>query len=92
MQEEQKKMASNRDVNQAEDQQQVLKKDLLKICETLLEVTTKSALLAKKKDRLQLDLERKEIKKEKALAALTSKGIKQGACVRNGRRHLVVHH
>ena len=77
MQKEQQKTASNKEIDEAKDQQQVLKNELVQICQSLKEVTDKSALLTRKKERLKIDLERNEIKQKKILAASTSKPSKE---------------
>ena len=77
MQKEQQKTASSKEMNEAKDQQQVLKNELVQICQSLQEVSDKSAMLTRKKQRLEIDTERKKIKQKKILAASTSKPSKE---------------
>ena len=77
MQKEQQKTASSKEMNEAKDQQQVLKNELVQICQSLQEVSSKSAMLTREKQRLEIDTERKKIKQKKILAALTSKPSKE---------------
>ena len=77
MQKEQQKIASINEMNEAKEQQQVLKNDLVQICQSLQEVLMKSTNLTRKKEHLELDLAQKELKKEKFSAALTSKPSKE---------------
>ena len=77
MQKEQQKAASSKEMDGAKDQQQVLKNELVQIYQSLKEVTDKSSLLARKKQRLKIDLERKEIRQKKILAASNSKPSKE---------------
>ena len=77
VQEEQQKTASAKEVDKAEDHQQVLKNDLVEICQSLQKVSIQSSLLARNKERLELDVARKEIKQKKVSAVLTSKPSKE---------------
>ena len=74
---EQQKTASSKELDKANNQLQVLKNELVKVSQSLKEVADKSALLARKKERLKIDVERKEIKKKKILSALASKPSKE---------------
>ena len=60
-------------MDEAKDQQQVLKDDLVKVCQSLQEVSIKSVMLVRKKELLKVGTARKEIKQKKISAALTSK-------------------
>ena len=77
VQKEQQKIASDKEIDMAEDQQGVSKIDLVEICQHLHNVSRQSSLLAKKKERLKLDMERKEINQEKISNAGTSKPSKE---------------
>ena len=77
LQKEQQKTASNKEIAEAKEQQQVLKNELVQICQSLKEVSDQSALLTRKQERLKIDLEWKEIKQKKILAASTSKPSKE---------------
>ena len=77
MQKEQQKTASAKEMDKAEDQQEVLENDLVKICQSLQKVSIQSSLLVRKKEQLELDMARKDIKHKKILADLTSKPSKQ---------------
>ena len=73
LQKEQQKTDSSKEMNEAKEQQQVLENDLREIYQFLQEVLMKSTKLTRKKERLELDLARKELKEKKISAALTSK-------------------
>ena len=77
VQKEQQKTASSKKMDKAEDRHQVLQNDLVKICQSLQKVSVQSSLLARKKEWLELDMARKEIKQKKISAALTSKPTKE---------------
>ena len=77
LQKEQQKAASSMEMDEANNQQQVLKNELVQICQSLQEVSDKFTTLTRKKERSQIYIERKEIKQEKILAALTSKPSKE---------------
>ena len=77
LQKEQQKASASKEIKGAKYHQQVLKNELVQICQSLKQVTDQSALLARKKERLKIDVERKEIKQKKILAALTSKPSKE---------------
>ena len=64
-------------MDETKDRQQVLKNDLVQICQTLQDVSFKSARLTREKERLEIDMARKQIKQNKISAALTSKPSKE---------------
>ena len=74
---EQQKSASSKEVDAAEYHQQVLKNDLVKICQTLQKVSTTTAMLTREKGQLQLNTAQMEIKQKRISAALTSKPSKE---------------
>ena len=77
LQKEEQKTVSGKEINEAVEQQQVLENDLLQICQSLQEVSMKTSKLTRKKERLELDMARQELKKKKLSAALTSKPSKE---------------
>ena len=64
-------------MDEAEDHQQVLKNDLVKICQSLQKVSTTTAMLTRRKGRLELNTARMEIKQKRISTALTSKPSKE---------------
>ena len=64
-------------IDDANDQQQALQNDLVQICQSLQEVSIKSSMLTRKKERLELHMARKEIKQKKLSTVLTSKPSKE---------------
>ena len=77
LQNEQQKTASSKEMDDAKEQQQVLKNDLGQICQSLQEVLMKSTKLTRKKQRLELELARKELKKQRISAAVSSNPSKE---------------
>ena len=76
-QKEQQKTASRMKIDDANDQQLALQNDLAQICQSLHEVSIKSSMLTRKKERLELHMARKEIKQKKISTVLTSKPSKE---------------
>ena len=76
MQKEQEKRASSKEVDEAEDHQQVIKSNLVKICQSLRKVSATTAMLARRKERLELSTARMEIRQKRISTALTSKPSK----------------
>ena len=77
LQKEKQFTASSKEMDEAKEQEHVLKNDLVQICEALQEVSSKSAMLTRKKEKLEANVARIEIKKRKISAALTSKPSKE---------------
>ena len=77
LQEEQQKTASSKEMDKAKARQQVLKDDMVQIFLSLQEASMKSAMLMRKKERLELDMAWKEIKHDKISSALILKPCKE---------------
>ena len=78
---EQEKISSAKALDEAEEQREVLKNDLLKVCETLQEVSTKSTRLAKKKKRFEIILAKNDLKQKRIYFSCFEIKTEQGTCV-----------
>ena len=76
LQKEQQKAVSSKEMNEAKEQQHILESGLVEIWQLVQEVSMKSTILTRKKKILEIDLARKELKKEK-ISKLTSKRSKK---------------
>ena len=89
-QKERQKSALSKEVDEAEDHQEVLKNDLVKICQSLQKVSTTAAMLARRKERLELSIARMEIKQKRISAALASKPSKEHVSEMVDEVHLTI--